>query len=643
MCGISGIINSNAITPNDCENMESMLAILKHRGPDFSQSVKIGDHTLLGHNRLSIIDLDDRSHQPMKDSSGKLWIVFNGEIYNYKQIKNELTELGYYFRTSSDTEVILLAYREWGLESVQLFNGMFSIAIFDQDQEQLVLMRDRIGKKPLYYCMMGERFIFSSELKGILQCGISDTIDFDALNFFLSFGYISGQQSIFTKVKKLLPGHYLVLDLKAAKHRKEWSPQITQYWNLSSMLAGKISKNIDYQETMDVFEGLIEDSVKLRLCSDVPIGSFLSGGIDSSLVSFYASRHLSKLKTYSIGFNHERLNELAYAKQVANRLSTDHTEFIVDIEETKSIMDDAFFAYDEPFADTSMIPTLWVSKLARKEVTVALTGDGGDELFGGYSNYYFRRHSFGEMIPRVLRPMIRSLSMIIPENTKGKYFLYGLGEGKKGSFVNTHNLFRPMERGSYLQKRHFFDKQSVCLPEEYYKSFMGLEDNLLNFTHADIKIYLCDDLLVKVDRASMANSLETRSPLLDFRIIELALGGLEKEHKCVGKSKKYLLKQLARKNLGEDYYQANNHRKHGFGIQDLLQQWFEKGGWLANDYQEIVTSTDDEYISKQESLKLLKKFQKSYVLDKYMASRKLFTLYAYFKWKNIWGRGVHAS
>lgn len=632
MCGISGIVSFDGLSSDDLTNAKKMVSILFHRGPDFNKVTQISSKIILGHNRLSIIDLEQRSNQPMISSSGKTWIVFNGEIYNYKFLREELIKNGRKFNTSSDTEVILQAYECWGLDAFKKFNGMFVIAIYDTTTGKLILARDRVGKKPLYFYFSPKKFIFCSELKGLLQNNIPKEICQDALNYYLTFGYIPSNVSILKNIKKLLPAHIFTLDLTTGKS------DLKEYWNIKSSYCSSHSlfHSADDKELENKIEELIDDSVKIRLNSDVPVGCFLSGGIDSSLISYFATKHVASLNTYSIGFKHQMLNELPYAKLVADIIGSNHTEFIVDIDETKEIINELVFAFDEPFADTSMIPTLWVSKLARRHVPVVLTGDGGDELFGGYNNYYFKRYSIVEHSPDIIKKIMNIVSNLLPENTKGKYFLLGLADDKKCSFINTHTIFKPNERKKYLQSKFFH----LSSPEDNYKSFMISDNDFVNFALSDFKVYLCDDLLVKVDRASMINSQEARSPLLDYRIVEFSFNELGSNFKRVDKINKYLLKKILRNKLGEKYFQANKYRKHGFGIQNVIQSWFKKGQWLANEYVRLINSIDDNFVSKRAALDLLKNFQMGRTIDGHLSSRKLYILYAYYKWKEKWGMGL---
>lgn len=640
MCGISGIIKKEAeISNQELLSAEGMISVLKHRGPDFRKIEKISSKIIFGHNRLSIIDLDSRSHQPMRNHLNTHWITFNGEIYNYKELKNTLKGQGYIFYTNSDTEVILNAYAEWGIDAFKKLNGMFSFAIFDKTKNELLLSRDRVGKKPLYYSLTSQKLIFASEIKALLLA-LPEMVDSPkeinplALEHYFAFGYVPGNLSIFKNIKKLPAAHVFKINLST------WRHELITYWSIDSKLVNDncISCNTKIKKLEEEFEYLIDDSVKIRLNSDVPLGSFLSGGIDSSLISCVAQNYVKKIKTFSIGFNHEQLNELPYSHQVASIIKSDHTEFIVDINETKEILDDLFVAFDEPFADTSMIPTYWVSKLAREHVAVALTGDGGDEFFGGYDNYFFKRYNFVNNVPQIFKKSLKMFANSLGDYLPAKYFITGLAsDNNKYSFINTHSIFKIEDRMKYLKSSSkTFLNNKYETPEDYYLRYMCFENDLMNYSHADMKVYLCDDLLVKVDRATMINSLEARSPLLDHRILEFSFYKLGPNNKRENGVNKFFLKNLLRKKLGDDYYKKNQFRKQGFGIQGVLQKWFAKDCFLAKEFEELIELGEDEYLSKKESLKLLKNFQENKIVDRYLTSRKLFIIYAYLKWKNKW-------
>ena len=391
MCGICGFIQKSNL---DISYLEKMNSTLKHRGPDDDGAILEYDNNRqigFGHTRLSILDLSSLGHQPMFSFDRKIFTVYNGEIYNYKEIRKDLIELGYEFRSNTDTEVVVNAFYKWGIDSIKKFNGMFSIAIYDTRSSTLYLIRDRMGIKPLYYFFDGEHFAFASELKAIMKYPFfSKDIDYNALGDYLTFRYVPSPKAIFRNVYKLPPGSYLTYSNGEIEVRKYWS--IEQYRNSRK----SIESEKEYLDKLDV---LLTDSVKQRLVSDVPIGAFLSGGVDSSLVVAIMQKvSSSPVKTFTIEFNEEEYNEAKFASQIANYLKTDHHQLTIGAHRLEELMEKIPEYYDEPFADDSQLPTLLLSSLTRKYVTVALSGDGGDELFCGYNKYpqtdnYYRKYS----------------------------------------------------------------------------------------------------------------------------------------------------------------------------------------------------------------------------------------------------------
>ncbi|MCK5023351.1 MAG: asparagine synthase (glutamine-hydrolyzing), partial [Candidatus Aenigmarchaeota archaeon] len=347
-----------------------------HRGPD-QDGAYSDEYVALAHKRLSIIDLSENGRQPMADSTGDYVIVYNGEVFNYGELKKELAGKGHRFVSNTDTEVILNAYIEWGRNCVERFNGQFAFCIYDKKKKELFLARDRLGIKPLYFFSEGSRFIFGSELKVILKAGIEKEIDEKALNHYLIFGYTPSESSILKNVYKLLPGHYLVYDIE-----KKRIAEKSKYWEIS--FSDKIHSEEEAKETL---YGLLDSSVKRRLIADVPVGAFLSGGVDSSIIVYLMRKYVKDLKTFSIKFDHDEFNESKWARLVADRLNTDHHEIEFNAVDLKKLIPDLVYLFDEPFGDSSMIPTYLVSKVAREQVKVCLSGTGADELFGGYHRY----------------------------------------------------------------------------------------------------------------------------------------------------------------------------------------------------------------------------------------------------------------
>ncbi|MCL4512199.1 MAG: asparagine synthase (glutamine-hydrolyzing) [Bacteroidetes bacterium] len=568
MCGIVGIAGNRIA--KDVELLRQMRDTMTHRGPDdagdwWSEDGSVG----LAMRRLSIIDLSSSGHQPMSDHDRNLTIVFNGEIYNYKELKKELESRGRSFTTSSDTEVILESYREWKTDCVKHLNGMFAFAIYDIRKKALFLARDRAGEKPLFYLHEQNKFRFGSELKSILaDKSVSRNLDFRSLNFYLSFGYVPGELCILQNFKKLPPAHAMVYDIEND------TLKIWRYWELAEPTrTGKLNED----DLLEELERLLEGSVKQQLVADVPVGIMLSGGIDSSLVTAMASRASSeKVKTFTVTFpGFGTFNEAPYAKTVANHFGTDHTELEAGSVEPQ-IMIELARQYDEPIGDSSMIPMFMVSKLIRRHATVALGGDGGDELFGGYLHYSMilrtlRRQRF---LPSSLKAILKlPIEALLPP---------GFPYKDKALFCLSADPHHLVRSGSYFDsrttKRVLSDHRDLSISDSERFSFntFGMYDRkyspLRQAMSVDFLNYLPSDVLVKVDRASMLASLEVRAPFLDYRIVEFAFGSVPDHLKATENERKILLKRLARKVLPRD---LDLNRKQGFSIP--LGNWFKKG------------------------------------------------------------------
>ena len=538
MCGICGQLYCDLQRPVAPETIERMCRSIVHRGPD-DQGIYSSGPVGLGSRRLKVIDLET-GHQPMANEDETVWIVFTGEIYNYRSLKEELEQKGHRFRTRSDTESIVHAYEEYGEEFLKHLNGMFGLALWDHSQQRLLLARDRLGIKPLYYYFDGRQLVFGSELKAILQApDVERSVDLVALNNFLTFEYIPSPRSIFEKVRKLEPGHYLV-----------WSggqPEVRPYWQLS----------VQPQERDDAgerLEELISDAVRLRLVSDVPLGAFLSGGIDSSItVALMAQLMDEPVKTFSIGFKESSYNELAYARDVAQRYGTDHHEHIIEADALE-LTEKLVAHFDEPFGDFSIFPTYLVSQIARRDVTVALTGDGGDELFGGYDTYLAQKFDrrFYHWWPKLIkRGMVEPLADRLTPQAQKK----GLVNSFK-RFVQGTRLPADLAHARWMifltegeRKGLFTPEVTEQLAQQDPYDFIRLHaryaqqaDDLNRSGYVDVKTYLTDNILVKVDRMSMAVSLEARVPFLDHRVVEFAFG-LSPDQKIHGFRTKHLLKK----------------------------------------------------------------------------------------------------
>ncbi len=555
MCGIAGILSKSGVDSSD--TIEKMTLALSHRGPD-AQGIFISpDCTLaLGHRRLSVLDLSGSANQPMHSLDDAYVIVFNGEIYNFKDVRKTLEGAGHSFRTNSDTEVLLVAFQVWGTGMLDRLNGMFAFAIYDKHKKELWLFRDRLGKKPLYYYIDREIFIFASEIKSILtNSKIDRTINKSALFQFLHLGYIPESHTAWNNIFKFPSGSYAFINVS-------FELSIHSYWSLNTQQ--------DLTKMPDPFKSLknlLTESITKRLVSDVPLGTFLSGGTDSSLVTAIASQlTTTKLKTFNIGFKDQKFNESDYARKVATKLNTDHYEYTVSNNDALEMTEHYIEHFDEPFADTSAIPTMLVSKLARKHVTVALTGDGGDELFLGYGAY--------KWADRLENPLIQLLQPFIK---------YVLEKAHSSRYNRVANLFEPItsdERRSHIfsQEQYFFSSAQISnllISTLNYQPFTYNDGNLEKLSGAerqaifDVQFYLKDDLLVKVDRSSMYYGLECRSPFLDYHIVEFAMA-LPKYFKSKKGVDKWILKKIL-----EDYLPKELIYRPKWGFSVPLASWLK--------------------------------------------------------------------
>lgn len=576
MCGITGKIYLDKSRRVESFVLKNMTDVISHRGPD-DEGFYINNNVGLGFRRLSIIDLNT-GHQPLTNMNGSIWIIFNGEIYNYLEQKEILLKKGYKFKTTTDTEVILHLYEEHGINCLQYLRGMFAFAIWDNNKKQLFCARDRFGIKPFYYYMDSEKFLFGSEIKAILKSGnIDKTISFEALDTYFAYGYITSNLSIFKEIKKLQPAHYLILSFK-----NEVSLKIERYWEI------KFAPNYDKTESQwkEEIEESLSEAVKLHMIADVPLGAFLSGGIDSSSVVAMMAKH-SKLpiKTFSIGFKEKEFNELEYAREVAKRYNCEHYEQIIE-PEAITLLPKLVNGYDEPFADSSAIPTYYVSKLAREKVTVVLSGDGGDELFAGYNTYSrlktIHSYSFNFNSSFINKLIWGNIHKLIPENGKGKLTSYLLSKDKR--FIGAYSaLFSYEERNQLILKKSSSNNINIEGYSELFKkeilNHVVNADFISGLQFLDLNTYLVDDILTKVDRASMMNSLETRVPLLDHKFAELSFQ-IPWSYKLKGDIKKYIFKQAMSPHLPSSIF---NHPKQGFAVPLTL--------WFKNDLKEYVNDT----------------------------------------------------
>lgn len=554
MCGIVGIVAAPGRPSPSLDIVREMNAAIVHRGPD-DDGFYHDDQALLGMRRLAIIDLAG-GHQPMANADGSVQLVFNGEIYNYRELRRELEGLGQRFQTQSDTEVIVHGYAQWGESVFEHLDGQFGIAIWDTRTRSLLLARDRFGEKPLFYAVNRDGICFASELKSLLAVpGFDRSIDDEAVQGYVCFGYVPAPRSIFSSVKKVPPAHFL--------RYRDGDVSVHRYWQLEFGQRHDLDENDAEEQLAD----LLDKAVSSRLVADVPFGAFLSGGLDSSVVVALMAQHMSQpVRTFSIGFKEAAYNELGDARRVAEHLGTRHRELVVEPDAVELLQQLVWFL-DEPFADSSAVPTYLVAKLAREDVSMVLTGDGGDEAFAGYERYlkFLKLQQLGAMKP-LAALAARSAGAVLPGSLG--YRLGRLGERLQQPFPDSYLSSVAVSRVDIAQ-RLLGGKGG-----KHYRSIDGLlnalpnGDDLDRIVAIDIGSYLADDILVKLDRMAMANSLEGRSPLIDHRLVEFAVR-LPASMRVRNGRGKHLLRQVARRWLPSDVL---DKPKQGFAIP--LAAWF---------------------------------------------------------------------
>lgn len=578
MCGIAGFVQyASKVSPEalgSLTTLKDMGDTIIHRGPDAYGEFLEGPVGLC-HRRLSIIDLSEAGTQPMHSNNQRFSMVFNGEIYNFLELRAELEASGYQFRTKTDSEVILALYEQEGDTCVKKLNGMFAFAIWDKQTQSLFMARDRIGKKPLYYYNDGQQFIFGSEIKAILaHPAAKKDINPEAVYDFFAYQYIPDPKTIFKNIHKLKPGHTLYLS--------EHTQSIKPYWDLS------FAKTQNRSETEIAEELLhkIDESTKLRMISDVPLGAFLSGGVDSSgVVALMAKNSKQDVTTCSIGFDAKKFDETEYAKKVAQQYHTDHHELTVTENVTDNLVNIASF-FDEPFADPSMVPTFFVSQLARQKVTVALAGDGGDESFAGYQKYAIDHieNNLRNKVPAMLRQtLLPKLAALLAGRSstllkKGHTLLNTLSQTPEYGFYLTNNfcsdlIWNKVVKPDFKAKLGNYHPSTTSL--DYYRNCDG-PDHLSRILYTDVKTYLPGDILVKVDRMSMANSLEVRAPLLDYKVMEYA-ASIPSNFKFKEGEKKHILKEAFKPLLTDEILYR---KKMGFSV--------PLADWLRKDIKDIA-------------------------------------------------------
>ncbi len=588
MCGISGICSFDEPKIGEAV-IKRMTDELRHRGPDDEgYFIDSSNRVALGHRRLSIIDLNT-GHQPIFSEDGAIVIVFNGEIYNFLELKENLKKKGHNFKTNTDTEVIAHLYEDLGTECVKKLRGMFAFAIWDSRKEELILARDRIGKKPLYYTVINKKIYFASEIQALYKVPeIKRDIDYSAIDLFINYSYIPSPHTIYKDIKKLPPAHFLCFSKDSITTERYWKPDYNQ------------KTILDYEEAKKELNRLLLESVRLRLISDVPLGAFLSGGTDSSTIVALMSKFTNQpVKTFSIGFSNATYNELPYARQIAQKYNTEHYEFVVEPNAIE-VLPEIVRHYGEPYGDSSALPTWYLSKMTRQHVTVALNGDGGDELFAGYP-WYHTIHLFNRVSrftsPNLIRQIYNIGHKMLPRKINKALELLSKSEKERfqmlRSYINSnerdtlfHDYFKNKLKSD--AKGYLIGLYDESFPDDYDRSF-----------YADILSYLPEDLLVKVDRASMAHGLECRSPLLDQELVDFSCN-IPPIWKIKNGETKVIFKDVVKDLFPEGFL---NRPKMGFSVP--IGEWF-KGELKSFVFDKLINSSLTRIpLFKEEQLKTI--------------------------------------
>ena len=628
MCGIAGVLYADFGRSVSASTLTDMGNAIAHRGPDGEGIFRSGPVGLV-HRRLAIIDLEG-GRQPLSNEDESIHVVFNGEIYNYRELRTSLESRGHVFRTHSDTEVLVHLYEEHGPDLCSHLRGMFAFAIWDARRRELLIARDHLGQKPLYIYLDHEKLVFGSELKAVLaHPEIDRAIDPAAIEDYLTFGFIPGARSIFGRVIRLPAAHHLRVSLSNFQS----SPK--RYWQLSFR---NESRKTEDQWKEEIHEAL-QESVAAHLVADVPVGAFLSGGLDSSaIVAMMAGLRPDRVQTFSIGFNEEEFSELPFARQVANHFGCQHTEEIVTPEAARDL-DDLTFLYDEPFADASAIPTMAVSRLAAQHVKVVLSGDGGDELFGGYSRYShdLREARIRHRIPAFLQQsLLKPMAAIwpkadwLPRALRLKTLLENLSRNPAEAYANTVSACRQSLRRKLMTADFSAALQDYQPERSVVAAYQqGQRDELSGMLSADTNILLPDDFLTKVDRASMGFGLEVRPPFIDCKLMELA-ASMPSEFKIRQGSRKWILKQLFESRLPKDLV---NRRKQGFEIP--IDQWLR--GPLSDQVQTHVLQPGSP-LSQWIDIKVAGRLYESHCRGTGRHGQLIWSLLVLARWLDAWAK-----
>jgi len=632
MCGIVGFLGQK----KQKQRLEAMLEVQAHRGRD-DRGISIqkfrDTYVYLGHNRLSIQDISSDGHQPFISTCGEYSIVFNGEVYNFKSIRKDLEKLGHTFISNSDTEVILYAYKSWGIACLAKFIGMFSFSLIDKKRKQMYLVRDRAGVKPLYYYTLDNHFMFSSEIKSFHKHpSFKKVLHKEILPFYFQMGYIVAPHTIFKNIYKLEAGHYLCYDLEKDTYETHC------YWSADHAYA-KEKFDKSEVEILEDLESLLEDAISLRMVSDVPVGVFLSGGYDSSLVTALLSKNHKDLHTFTIGFQDKRYNEAKHAQEIASYLGTRHEEYYLSSKELLSQVESLPFYYDEPFGDSSALATMCLSQFASRKVKVVLSSDGGDEVFCGYSKYFFlekfssifsskyKKILLQNTLNRISSKRIAQVNTLLPKkyqqsNIEDKYHKF-----KRAFNANSiSQMF--LEASSPVSHKEVKKLLYSESDSKYFESFkMKDQEHILdNMMRIDYQTFMSDDVLTKVDRATMSATIEGREPLLDHRILEY-MARVPTALKYKNKEGKYLARQILYKHIPSSLVD-----KPKAGFQVPLQEW------LTNDLKHLVekylntSKIDDEIFDIYE----IERIKKSLFLGDVREVNKIWFILSYEMWKERW-------
>lgn len=632
MCGIVGFIDNK----RDKNTLEVMLEAQAHRGRDDRgvEILEIAKHQLhLGHNRLSIQDISSDGHQPFISACKNYTIVFNGEIYNFKDIRQSLEELGQKFISKTDTEVILYAYKVWGIACLEKFIGMFAFCLVDKKSNKMYLVRDRAGVKPLYYYTHKDAFMFSSEIKSFHHHkDFQKQLNKEVLPYYFQMGYIPAPHSIFKNLYKVEAGHYLCYDLLSNTYKNR------EYWSVDEQYK-KEKFDKSEAEILNDLESLLEDAVSLRMVSDVPVGVFLSGGYDSSLVTALLSKNHKDLHTFTIGFEDKRYNEAQHAKEIASYLGTRHEEYYLNSKEMLSHVQSLPFTYDEPFGDASALPTMILSKFASEKVKVVLSSDGGDESFCGYSKYFFlekfstlfsskfKKTLLKHTLNSISSKHIEKVNMLLPKaykqsNIQDKYHKFQRAVSSESVSQMFEEASSPVSKDEVKKLLKFQDNP------KYFDKFKKIEQAHLldSMMKVDYASFMADDILTKVDRATMSATIEGREPLLDHRLIEY-LARVPISLKYKNKQGKYLARQILYKHIP-----AYLIDKPKAGFQIPLQDW------LTNDLKYLVEKYLDKHKIDDEifDIKEIEGIKKSLFLGEVREVNKVWFILSYEMWRERW-------